>query len=116
MLRRLRPEGPVYPYLYFDLICGTSTEGLIAILLSVLHLDIDTAIREYVSLSRALFKPRFRAPQYLLHDEEYINSELLRKAMSHILDSYGCGRKFMEDPEADRGCKVSVGVLCVRQR
>jgi predicted acylesterase/phospholipase RssA len=105
ILRRLQPEGPVFPYLYFDLICGTSTGGLIAILLAVLHLDIDTAIRAFVMLGKMLFNSHLRGPRYLLQNEKF-NRNLLKKALSKILDAYGRGRTLMEDRRFDRGCRV----------
>ena len=105
ILRRLQPEGPVFPYLYFDLICGTSTGGLIAILLAVLYLDIDTAIKVYAMLGKTLFNTHLRSPRYLLQDEKF-NRSLLRKTVSQILDTYGYGRTLMEDRRFDKGCKV----------
>ncbi|KAK4950931.1 hypothetical protein LTR10_010924 [Elasticomyces elasticus] len=41
---------------YFDLICGTSTGGLIAILLGRLRLTVRDAIKAYVTLSEQIFK------------------------------------------------------------
>lgn len=41
---------------YFDLIGGTSTGGIIAILLSRLRLDVPTCIKIYTSLAERVFK------------------------------------------------------------
>lgn len=49
----LRAKKPLRPCDIFDLICGTSSGGLIAILLGRLGLDCDTAITEYLNIVKA---------------------------------------------------------------
>ncbi|KJA24876.1 hypothetical protein HYPSUDRAFT_85703 [Hypholoma sublateritium FD-334 SS-4] len=49
----LRAKKPLRPCNIFDLICGTSSGGLIAILLGRLGLDCDTAITEYMNIVKA---------------------------------------------------------------
>ncbi|KAI9892858.1 MAG: hypothetical protein M1814_001017 [Vezdaea aestivalis] len=46
------------PYLYFDLICGTSTGGLLAIMLGRLRMDIKSCHQAYRSLSSLIFQRR----------------------------------------------------------
>lgn len=43
------------PCNYFDLICGTSTGGLIAIMLGRLNLSVDASIDEYLFLAKKVF-------------------------------------------------------------
>ncbi|QRV73549.1 patatin-like phospholipase protein [Ceratobasidium sp. AG-Ba] len=45
----------VSPWQVFDMICGTSTGGLIAIMLGRLHMSVEDTIKAYVSLSRSIF-------------------------------------------------------------
>ncbi|KAH8921081.1 FabD/lysophospholipase-like protein, partial [Atractiella rhizophila] len=40
---------------YFDLICGSSTGGLIAILLGRLQMDVETAKDTYLDMARGVF-------------------------------------------------------------
>ncbi|KAG7289880.1 hypothetical protein NEMBOFW57_006257 [Staphylotrichum longicolle] len=55
ILRRLMaavdPDAPPKPCDYFDMIGGTSTGGLIAIMLGRLQMTIDECINAYTSLS-----------------------------------------------------------------
>jgi patatin-like phospholipase/acyl hydrolase len=44
-----------YPYKHFDLICGTSTGGLIALMLGRLGMDVDAAIAKYRELGPIVF-------------------------------------------------------------
>ncbi|KAL6826712.1 ankyrin repeat-containing domain protein [Trichoderma sp. SZMC 28015] len=46
---------PLKPCDYFDLICGTSTGGLIALLLGRLEYTVDDAIKAYMKLGRRIF-------------------------------------------------------------
>ncbi|KIM32225.1 hypothetical protein M408DRAFT_215580 [Serendipita vermifera MAFF 305830] len=113
MLRRiLRPlvDSPtkrIYPYQYFDLICGTSTGGLIAILLGVLHLDIDEAIKIYKDLAKTLFAGRWRWLRWLFRDERF-SSRVLRSTMQEVLRKHGCEEMLMNDRNRDKGCKCFV--------
>lgn len=51
---------PALPYQHFDLIVGTSTGGLIALMLGRLRMGIDASIEAYVKLAKNVFEsPRF---------------------------------------------------------
>jgi patatin-like phospholipase/acyl hydrolase len=106
LLRQLQPEELIYPYLYFDLICGTSTGGLIAILLGVLHLDIDTAIDLYSDLAGKVFAGGFSKLRYCRKDAGY-SSKPLEAAIKKLLAEHGGGRTLMVDKDKDKGCRVS---------
>lgn len=62
ILRRLMatidPESPPKPCDYFDMIGGTSTGGLIAIMLGRLRMTIDECIDAYTSLSDRVFEKK----------------------------------------------------------
>ncbi|KAK3942902.1 hypothetical protein QBC46DRAFT_379056 [Diplogelasinospora grovesii] len=62
ILRRLmhliNPRQPPKPCDVFDYIAGTSTGGLIAIMLGRLRMDVQTCIDSYMELSRQVFNPR----------------------------------------------------------
>jgi patatin-like phospholipase/acyl hydrolase len=56
LMKRLNPQKPPKPCEYFDLIGGTSTGGLIAIMLGRLQMDIDSCITAYLDLSSVAFR------------------------------------------------------------
>lgn len=62
ILRRLMatadPESPPKPCEYFDMIGGTSTGGLIAIMLGRLRMTADECIEAYTSLSDNVFEKK----------------------------------------------------------
>jgi patatin-like phospholipase/acyl hydrolase len=49
------PNDPPKPCDFFDMICGTSTGGLIAIMLGRLKLSVSDCILEYKKLSASVF-------------------------------------------------------------
>ncbi|EXJ55530.1 hypothetical protein A1O7_08458 [Cladophialophora yegresii CBS 114405] len=61
---RIEPNvGVPFPCDYFDFIVGTSTGGLIAVMLGRLRMSIDDCIKQYWLLSNKIFRPpRTRVP------------------------------------------------------
>ncbi|KAF2802729.1 FabD/lysophospholipase-like protein [Mytilinidion resinicola] len=69
LMRKVDPQNPPKPSEYFDLIGGTSTGGLIAIMLGRLQMSIEDCRQAYRELSDEAFQlknyqaaPAFRAP------------------------------------------------------
>lgn len=55
LMEQVNPADPPKPCDYFQLIGGTSTGGLIAIMLGRLHMSIDECIDKYTAMSSAAF-------------------------------------------------------------
>jgi predicted acylesterase/phospholipase RssA len=101
---------PVKPCDVFDLIGGTSTGGLIAIMLGRLEMDVDECIAAYNELSVGVFaKPQRRisvdiggrvAPRF--------DSTKLKDAILMIIASRGLPPDALFDDGEDRGCKIFV--------
>jgi calcium-independent phospholipase A2-gamma len=59
MLRKiLSLVGNPKPCDYFDMICGTSTGGLIAIMLGRLEMSVDQCIEAYIGMMDVVFDPK----------------------------------------------------------
>jgi len=62
ILRRLiatvNPDAPPKPCDYFDIITGTSTGGLIAIMLGRLGMTVNECIDAYTTLSNKVFEKK----------------------------------------------------------
>jgi calcium-independent phospholipase A2-gamma len=59
MLRKiLSLVGSPKPCDYFDMICGTSTGGLIAIMLGRLEMSVDQCIEAYIGMMDVVFDPK----------------------------------------------------------
>ncbi|KAK0747380.1 phospholipase, partial [Apiosordaria backusii] len=61
LMHLINPQQPPKPCEVFNYIAGTSTGGLIAIMLGRLRMDVQSCIDSYMALSREVFSPRFRA-------------------------------------------------------
>lgn len=78
----------------FDLVCGTSTGGLIAILLGRLGLECDTAIDEYKLLAKTLSGPEERifwanfltSPDPIVETHE---AKAFERALEKLVAKYG---------------------------
>ncbi|CAE6382999.1 unnamed protein product [Rhizoctonia solani] len=51
-------KGEILPYEHFDMICGTGTGGLSAVMLGRLRMPIDEAIQAHVKLMKAAFSTK----------------------------------------------------------
>lgn len=56
-MRSINSTNPPKPCDYFDLIGGTSTGGLIAIMLGRLQMDVQSCIKAYLKISSEVFQP-----------------------------------------------------------
>src|SRR5580700_3626846 len=82
-------EDPVpEPCQVFDLICGTSTGGLIAILLGRLGLDCSTAISIYKELGSAVFGKDSGAIWGNIVKGERFASKLFEEKLASVVEKY----------------------------
>ncbi|KAF5268040.1 hypothetical protein FOXYS1_1072 [Fusarium oxysporum] len=75
LMKRVRPDNPPKPCEYFDLIGGTSTGGLIAIMLGRLRMDVDTCIEKYGELSSRVFQPKRAGVNFLGKLKDFAKAE-----------------------------------------
>lgn len=90
-MRKIDSESPPNPYDYFDLIGGTSTGGLIAIMLGRLRMTIDECRQAYLGLAAEAFelnnhkvKPKWGAPWKWELNARF-NTEALERGIKRII-------------------------------
>ncbi|UZP43060.1 hypothetical protein NXS19_010876 [Fusarium pseudograminearum] len=93
------------PYQYFDLIGGTSTGGIIALMLGRMRMSIDDCITEYQRLGSIVFGKR-RHGEYMF-DEKV----LVRETKAVVLKYLGNEDAPLLDPLEDDACKTVVYTL-----
>ena len=104
-MNTIDPESPPRPCDYFDMIGGTSTGGLIAIMLGRLGLTVDQCINCFTSISKKVFekkKPRVRINGQI---QGRFDSERLKDAVIDTLQSYNFDKDELLK-NLDGSCKV----------
>ncbi|KAH0541605.1 hypothetical protein FGG08_003953 [Glutinoglossum americanum] len=112
-MKRVNPQSPPKPCEYFDLIGGTSTGGIIAIMLGRLQMDIDACIDAYVRLSSVVFQPKRvkpnifgRAKDIWEVDGAYSSECLASEIKAIVASQEGNDQARLMDP--DSPCKTFV--------
>jgi len=96
------PHAPIYPYKHFDLIGGTSTGGLIAIMFGRLRMSIDEVIEKYQELGSIIFGSNSdKIIQYLTTGAQF-DAGPFEDEMKDWR-----GKESLLDPEIANGCRVS---------
>jgi patatin-like phospholipase/acyl hydrolase len=109
----LDDDAQLHPCDFFDLICGTSTGGLIALMLGRLRMTVDDCIDAYVDLSREIFGKRnsFALLRRLGGWAQY-SAHLLEEKMKNIIKSkLGDADAKMKDPLRNRCCRTFVAAI-----
>ncbi|GAB1193762.1 hypothetical protein APSETT444_002990 [Aspergillus pseudonomiae] len=103
-----RPElGQVKPCEIFDLIGGTSTGGLIAIMLGRLKMSVDECIDTYVKLIKTIFEKKSRWPINFSGDiRSRFDAAKLESAIKDVVTSHGAKETDLFNDGCDRGCRV----------
>ncbi|KAG9672833.1 phospholipase, patatin family protein, partial [Aureobasidium melanogenum] len=102
-------DNPPKPCDYFDIIGGTSTGGLIAIMLGRLEMSVDECIKTYTELSKDVFHKTRRIPIGFKGDlKERYDSEALEQAVKKVLRNRGVD----EDTQLKNPQGTKVFVCC----
>lgn len=91
----------------FDMICGTSSGGLIALMLGTLKMTIVEAIHAFFTLCKRVFRMNStRKILRLVLNRSKLNSYILEEAMKKIVQwETGSAEKILANNAAD-GCKT----------
>ncbi|KAG5643272.1 hypothetical protein DXG03_001239 [Asterophora parasitica] len=98
------------PCKYFDMIAGTSTGGLIAIMLGRLQMTIPECIEAYISLASSIFSANMAQRAWnFSHTGAYYKKDDFEKGLKDLIKrKTGDENAPMLDPDANNGCKVFV--------
>jgi patatin-like phospholipase/acyl hydrolase len=109
LMERINPYKPPRPCEYFDMIGGTSTGGLIAIMLGRLRMDVASCIAAYTEMSDKIFrKQRHRVKNLKGELQSRFDTEALEQTIKDLIVKQGFDvDELMKDPEDIRGaCKT----------
>ncbi|CAG8412661.1 unnamed protein product [Penicillium salamii] len=111
-LNQKRPKGSPArkPCEVFDLMGGTSTGGLIAIMLGRLEMDVDECIAAYIKLMKEIFgKPsKWGLSKLFGKIKPQYDASKLEGAINEVINSCGANTTDLFNDETDRNCRVFV--------
>ncbi|KAJ6181424.1 protein kinase subdomain-containing protein [Penicillium canescens] len=101
---------PVKPCEVFDLIGGTSTGGLIAIMLGRLEMDIDECIDAYGGLTAVVFGEKLSSIPINIkgHITARFDSTRLASAIRKVVEDSGVSKEDLFNDGTERGCRTFV--------
>ncbi|KAH8689905.1 acyl transferase/acyl hydrolase/lysophospholipase [Talaromyces proteolyticus] len=108
LMEAINPHAPPKPCDYFDIIGGTSTGGLIAIMLGRLKMSIDECIDAYLKLSDRIFQKKRHRLTIKGKIQGRFDSEELERAVKEIITTQGLQEDTLLKDEPDAACKVFV--------
>ncbi|KAL6406095.1 phospholipase [Ilyonectria robusta] len=106
LMSTIDPDSPPKPCDYFDMIGGTSTGGLIAIMLGRLRMTVDECITAYTSLSDKVFEKKSRRVKINGKLQGRFDTAALEQAVKQILTDNGHGEDALLKDPSNTACKV----------
>ncbi|PMD65959.1 FabD/lysophospholipase-like protein [Hyaloscypha bicolor E] len=107
LMETVDPENPPKPCDYFDMIGGTSTARLVAIMLGRLKMSIDDCIDAYLSLSDQVFEKKRHRVTVKGNIQGRFDSEELARAVKEVVTEQGLQVDALLKDVSDDPCKVS---------
>lgn len=108
LMSTIDPDSPPKPCDYFDMISGTSTGGLIAIMLGRLRMTVDECIVAYTSLSNMVFEKKRHRSKINGQLQGRFDATALEQAVKKILVENGHHEEALLKDSSDGACKVYV--------
>ncbi|KAF6802449.1 ankyrin repeat protein [Colletotrichum sojae] len=110
-----KPKDHLQPWQVFDLIGGTSTGGIIAIMLGCLKMSVDECYDVYMKLAKTIFKPKRwrcdifnRGLDLVSASERYDSAKMEELVQQIIKERTGSRNAMLQDPLRMSPCKVFV--------
>jgi predicted acylesterase/phospholipase RssA len=109
IMEAIEPDNPPRPCDYFDMIGGTSTGGLIAIMLGRMRLTIDECITAYSELAPKAFAKVHHRINLRGEAQGRFDHVALQEGIKSLLKKNGFNPEcLLKEPEGDSPCKVFV--------
>ncbi|KAH8588549.1 phospholipase [Bisporella sp. PMI_857] len=114
IMEMINPNQPPKPCEYFDLIGGTSTGGLIAVMLGRLRMRASEAIDVYLKLSQDVFQPRRNQMDILARARDRVqlrgrfDGDALAQAVRDIVQNSGEAPESLLMEPQEGLCKIFV--------
>ncbi|RDL31460.1 Uncharacterized protein BP5553_09669 [Venustampulla echinocandica] len=106
LMETIDPENPPKPCDYFDMIGGTSTGGLIAIMLGRLKMSIDDCINAYLLLSDRIFHKKRHRFTVKGNIQGRFDSEELSQAVKEVVIAQQLDEDTLLKDVSEDACKV----------
>ncbi|EMD96375.1 hypothetical protein COCHEDRAFT_1167485 [Bipolaris maydis C5] len=108
LMEAVNPDAPPKPCDYFDMIGGTSTGGLIAIMLGRLKMSVADCITAYLSLSDRVFRKTRHRVTVKGQIQGRFDAEELARAIKEVVKQQGLQEDALLKDEPTSTCKVFV--------
>lgn len=103
----INPDNPPRPCEYFDIIGGTSTGGLIAIMLGRLAMSVSECIDEYKLMLPAVFTKVHHTVDIRRRVQGRFDHEALENGVQYLLKRRGMDENALfKENSAARGCRT----------
>jgi patatin-like phospholipase/acyl hydrolase len=106
LMKAVNPDNVLKPCEYFDMIGGTSTGGLIAVMLGRLHMTVDECIDTYKTLSERVFQKRHRRVTFSGRLQGRFDTKELERAIKQIIVERGLGEDALLKNDTESSCKA----------
>ena len=107
IMENINHEDPPKPCDYFDLIGGTSTGGILAIMLGRLRMSVDECIDAYTRLSSTVFVKIKHRISIRGNIQGRFDGNALEKVVTDELRKCGLSENtLLKEPAESDGCKV----------
>ncbi|KAH3913970.1 hypothetical protein HBH56_096710 [Parastagonospora nodorum] len=108
LMEAVDPDAPPKPCDYFDMVGGTSTGGLIAVMLGRLRMSVADCITAYLSLSNRVFRKTQHRVTVKGKMQGRFDAEELARAVKEVVKQQGLPEDVLLKDAPEAGCKVFV--------
>ncbi|KAF1362124.1 FabD/lysophospholipase-like protein [Lizonia empirigonia] len=108
LMEAVDPDAPPKPCDYFDMIGGTNTGGLIAVMLGRLRMCVAECIAAYLKLSERVFRKTRHRVTVKGQIQDRFDSEELARAVRKVVTQQGLQENALLKDDSNATCKVFV--------